>query len=334
MDLNNRKSLKNTAKQRLEASESAPKIALIFAGILAAVSLVLNLVSFLLEVQIDRSTGLSNIGLRSTLSTVQAFLSPLASLFLMGLTMGFTGTMLRTARGQFTSPQGMKIGFARFWVLLRSEILLGLFYFAAILIGSQLGFSLFLMTPLSNSFMGIVESMMGTGAALDPMSLLMDAAAEADLLLALTPMLLLTSLISLALMLPVYYRYRMTRYVILDNPGMGAVQSMRMSAMMMRKKHMAMFKLDLSMWWYYLGTLAAFLVGYATTFLALAGIQLPLSPMAAFLVFLGAYLVVGFLVNFFLRPRMEVIVAGAYDAIRPRPREPEGGVVLGNIFNM
>ena len=44
----------------------------------------------------------------------------------MCLDVGYVAAMLRIARGMYTSPQTLRLGFDRFWVLLRAAIFRGL----------------------------------------------------------------------------------------------------------------------------------------------------------------------------------------------------------------
>ena len=63
------------------------------------------------------------------------------------------------------------------------------------------------------------------------------------------------------------------------------------------------------------------------------GIALPFSDTVAYFLFFGVYLAVTFVIFYFLRNRVEVTYALAYDSLPPR--EPENnGAVLGNIFQM
>lgn len=330
MDLNNRRELRATAEQRLRSSDSAPKISLIYAGIVTLVTLVSTTVSFILGEQVSRFGGLSNMGMRSILSSLQTMLPIAGNLFLMPLTLGFVGTMLRVSRGQFASPQGMKIGFDRFWVLLRATLLQSLLYLLAAVVVSQISFSLFLMTPLSRNFMNFVMALSSPGA--DVNALLADPNLESSLMQSLVPGILLTLALSLVVVIPLFFRYRMVNYILLDKPGTGAFAAMRQSAMMMRKKHLALFKLDLGFWWYYLAGIVASLVCYGDMLLPLIGVPIPFSPTVSFFVFFFAYLLINLAITVYLRPYVEVTYAGAYEAIRPR--ETTGGAVLGNIFQL
>ena len=201
-------------------------------------------------------------------------------------------------------------------------------HFIAIVLGSQLGFGLWLVTPMSRSFMEVLNAA-GQGATV---STVVDAALEAKLLGSLLPMVLITSLLVLVLVAILYYRFRMADYVILDEPGIPAMLALRRSAFMMKKNYKKMFQLDLSMWWYYLAMLLVTLVGYGDMVLTLMGVALPISSTASFFITMFLYLGLNFLVILFLRPQVEVTYGLAYESLKPKPRD--SGVVLGNIFTM
>lgn len=102
---------------------------------------------------------------------------------------------------------------------------------------------------------------------------------------------------------------------------------------MTRRKRLKLLRLDLGLWWYYAALLGAMAVCYGDQILAALGVKLPWSEDVSFFLFYGAYLAAQFAVYYFLRGRVEVTYALAYDALRPRERQ-ENGVVLGNIFQM
>ena len=124
-----------------------------------------------------------------------------------------------------------------------------------------------------------------------------------------------------------------TGLAVLSAAAAGALAALRDSRMMTKGNRWNLFRLDLSMWWYYAAVLASAAVAYGDQLLPALGISLPLSDTAAYFVFLGVYLAVIFVIYYFLRNRVEVTYALAYDSLRPR--EPENnGAVLGNIFQM
>ena len=94
-----------------------------------------------------------------------------------------------------------------------------------------------------------------------------------------------------------------------------------------------LFRLDLSMWWYYAAMLVSAAIGYGDQLLPDLGVTLPFSDTVSCFLFPGVYLAMTFVIFYFLRNRVEVTYALAYDSLRPR--EPENkGAVLGNIFQM
>ena len=149
---------------------------------------------------------------------------------------------------------------------------------------------------------------------------------------AMMPMFLIFGLLYAGLFIPLSYALRMTQYVIIDKPGQGALFAMKESAKMMRGSRMRLFKLDLSLWWWYALSVASTALCYGDTLLPMAGISLPFSEDVAYFVFYILFLIVQFLACYFLRSRIEVVYAQVYNALKPR--EKETGVVLGNIFQM
>lgn len=331
MDLRNRRGLQAAARERLSGAESAPKIALIYSGSVVLASLLTTAINYLLGNQISQTGGLHNMGIRSMLSTIQSILPLVINFLLMCIGLGFTGAMLRISRKQFTSPQSMRIGFARFWVLLRATLLQGGLYFLAGMASFYIAMQIFILTPLSNKMMDAMAVLMQSGMA-DPTQLAVDPAVVAQLSGSMMPMLVLMVILMLVITAPIYYRYRMVNYVILDKPAMGALMAMRESRLMMKKHCFDLFKLDLSMWWYYLAMVVASVVCYGDVILNMMGVALPFSGTVGYFLFLFLYLAMTMAILFFLRPHVEVTYALAYESLRPK--EPEGGVVLGNIFNM
>ena len=151
---------------------------------------------------------------------------------------------------------------------------------------------------------------------LDP-TFVIDDATYARLMQSMIPCFVICGIVMLALGGPIFYSFRMTDYVIIDKPAMGALAALRESKKMMRGNRLQLLKLDISLWWYYLATAVASVVCYGDVLLPMLGIQLPVS----------------FGIIFFLRNRVEVTYALAYDAVKPEEKQ-DGGVVLGNIFQM
>lgn len=332
MDIRNRKELKTFAAQRLEQAQQEKRIVLIYAVLVLGASLLVTLVNYLLGLQISQAGGLGNMGTRSFLSAMQTVLPILKSVVVMCLQLGFTAAMLRIARGQYASPRTLRLGFDRFWPLLRLEILKGLIYFGICIACVYAATILYLLTPLSDSAMEILTPLVSQTSIMNS-GIVLDDATYYQLLSAMTPMLVIFCLIYCAVIAPISYQYRMADYVLIDRPAIGALNALRESRKMMRGNRRNLFRLDLSLWWYYATIFGATMVCYGDMILPSLGITFPWSETVSYFLFFLLYLALQLAVYYFLCNRVSVTYALAYDAVKPTEKK-NNGVILGNIFNM
>ena len=324
------KILKKNAAERVAAAEHSQKTVLIYAGIVTALAALVTLVNVTLDLQISQLGGLSNMGLRSILSTIQSVLPMVQGLFIMCLELGYIAAMLRISRQQYTTPQTMKLGFDRFWVLLRFSLVQSAIYMLAAIAACWIATQVYLITPFSDAIMSMVTPEMA-----DPnvvMDLLQDPVFTSQMVSAMVPLLVIVGILYAVVCIPITYSLRMCRYVIIDKPGKGAVFAIKESRKMMKGSRMRLFKLDVSLWWWFAISFGSTILAYGDSILPMLGISLPFSTDAAYLIFYGLYLIVQFIACYFLRNRVEVVYAQVYNALKPR--EQDNGVVLGNIFQM
>ena len=330
MDIRNTRQLKEFSAERLANARDGQKVVLYYSLITVAVSAAATALSYVLSQQIARTGGLGSMGVRSALTTAQTLLPIVQAVFLMCLTLGYLATMLRIARGQYASPNGMRLGFDRFWVLLRCTLLKGLIFGGVAMASMYVAIAIYMMTPLSNSVVDILMPLVKNAGT---SGILLDDATYAQLMDATMPAMGIFGVLFLVLAAPVFYRYRMADYLIIDRPATGALAALRDSRMMTKGNRWNLFRLDLSMWWYYAAVLVSTAIGYGDQLLPALGITLSFSDTVSYFLFLGAYLAATFAVYYFLRNRVEVTYALAYDSIRPQDPE-NNGAVLGNIFQM
>lgn len=332
MDIRNTKELKAFAAQRVEQAQNSKRVVLIYSGLVLGLAALVCLVNYLLELQISRSGGLSNMGTRTVLSTVQTIL-PLAQLVVvLCVELGYVAAMLRIARGQYTSPQTLRLGFDRFWPLLRLMLIKGLIFFGIGFISVYVATFIYMLTPLSKSARELLMPLLNQNAILET-GLLLDDATYVQLMSAMAPMMGIFVLIYCIIAAPVVYQYRMSDYVLIDRPGQGAMTALRESRKMMRGNRFQLFRLDLSLWWYYAAMLGATVVYYGDQILPMLGITFPWPGVVSYFLFYALYLALQLAIYCCLRNRVEVTYALAYDALRPQEK-PDNGVVLGSIFNM
>lgn len=328
MNIRNTQELRAFAAQRVKAAPSQKQILLIYAGIILGLAALIPVINYLIGLQIDQYSGLRYMGRRSVLSSIQIFLPIGVNLITLCLEFGYAAAMLRIARGLYVSPQTLRLGFDRFWVLLRSQILKTLIYFGALMISIYLGVLLFMLSPFSGNVVEIVLPFAG-----DPSALMAQEAVYSQFLDAIVPAYALCGVLFVILCGPIFYSYRMVNYLLIDNPAMGAREALRQSKRMMRKNRRYLLKLDIFQWAFYLAIFAAHVLCYADWILPLFGISLPGNEDIWYFVFLAAYIAAEFAAYYFFKNKVGTAYALAYDAIKPE-QPKDNSVVLGNIFQM
>ena len=332
MHFSNLREIKEFSARRLQDSPSQKKITMIYAALALGMAALVTVLDYVLGLQIDNYGGLSNLSKRTMLSSLQSMLPFAQSLLSMCLEVGFLAAMLRIARGMYTSPQTLRLGFDRFWLLMRCSIFKGMIMAGVMFSCLYFGMMIYLMTPFSDAAVEIVAPLMSQISVLDS-GVIIDDATYAALMEAMVPAFVICGLMVLALGGPIFYNYRMVSYVIIDKPAIGAMKALRESKKMMRGHRLQLLKLDVSLWWYYLATTAAMVIGYGDMLLTMLGVPLPVSETVGYFGFYGLYLAASFVIVCCLRSRVEVCYALAYDAVKPEENQ-NSGVVLGNIFQM
>lgn len=326
MDQLNPIQLRQQAQRALSRGRDPKKVVYSYAGIILALSILVTLADLLLEGRISNTGGLSNLGTRAVLATVQQALPMLTSIVTMCLELGYLHAMMRVSRGQYADHTDLKVGFQRFWPLLRLTLLQGMVYTGIAVLAFQMSYTVFLLTPWAQPLLELIYPIVESGmTTLDAATI--DAAAGL-----LVPMFILFGILCLAAWIPFLYWFRMANYCLLDDPRAGALAALRSSRKLMRRRFGAMLKVDLSLWPYYLATLGMTLVLWLDLILPLLGIQVSVDADTLYLITYVSALVIQFVIQITLRNRTETTYLMAYNALREKPKDQ--GVVLGNIFDM
>ena len=322
--------LKGDAIRRVAASENAGTVSLYYVGIITISAALVTLINYCLGLQIAKTGGLSNMGLRSMLSTIQSVLPMLQSALAMCLQIGYLAAIVRIARRQYTSPQTLRLGFDRFWLLLRTQLLQGFLYMSICMVAFWIAVQIYMLTPLSDTATSLIEPAIASGTV--DLEILLEETLYQQILQAMIPLFIIFGVLYAAFLIPMIYSLRMVRLLIVDKPGMRARAILKESRKMMKGNKLRLFRLDLGLWWWYLLFALSSVLCYGDSLLPMVGIQLPMSEDYAYFLFYGLFLVTQFFLVWKLRSRVEVSYALFYDIIRPK--EEENGVVLGNIFQM
>lgn len=332
MNILDPRELRVTAEQRLERAPVARKILPIYLAVSMALTVLLSLVDLLLSNFIDGTSGLSGMGMRAILSTVQTVLPYVSILFALYWDLGYQSAMLRISRGQHADEKTLLHGFSLFGVALRSTLLQSAMYLALLMACSYAGSILFMMLPFSDPLTDLLTPFV-TESTLLSGQLMLDEATMLAMLKAMIPAIVLIVIVYAIVAIPIAYRLRMVNYALIDAPRAGALAAIRASRSMLKGNCKALFKLDLSFWLYYVLTVLATALCYGDTLLALCGVTLPIPATISSYVFYALYVLALFAIDLSMRNRMEQVYALAYEKLRPKPQST-GGVVLGNIFEL
>ena len=298
------------------------RIVLLYALPALLFPLLIMVINLLLERQLAGTGGLSGIGLRSTLETIQTVLSSAMRLLLPFWQLGLTYCAMVICREQYVSPNHLFEGFRRWGAALRLMIFRLLRYTLGCLCGVFLGSSIYTMTPLSNKLLATSNLIASDPAyanatAEEIMSVLITQVGFWEI----APYYILCTLGAALLVIPLFYRYRMSNYILLDSPVPRALICVHESSRMMHGNSISLFKADLHLWWYYLLLFLSALVAYGDLLLPLLGVALPFSGQWSLVIFALMSTAMQFAVYYLFSGQVETFYACIYESLKA----PEGG---------
>ena len=333
MDIHTRKGLRGKAADAVAANTGDPRYTLlVYAAVLAFSGLFLALLTTLLDLRIANTGGLQYLGQQATLSTIRTAAPVILILALLGLELGRMTVALRLIRRQAVEPRNLLMGFSRFGAMLR---VLTLGYIVFRLVYRLCVFPatlIYLLSPMAGDFLQqlipyVMENPTVEGLLNNPEYLEMLNTFSAEVV----PFTIALAAIA---MLPISYPFRMAPYCLLDNRYAGALASLGSSRRMTKGHRGALFLLDLSFWWFYLGLALCVGVMNGQPIAQALGISLPWEAAIANLVFNAIGIALAGLLIYFNLNKIQTSYAAYYEAIRPQPEPTQGGVVLGNIFDL
>ena len=206
MDIQNRPILKNAAADALRSAQFDPKkLILLHSAAALVLSLLLTVVDYLLERAISDTGGLSGLGTRSLLSTIQSCLMLFQLVLLPFWQVGYTYVTLKFARRETAAPTDLCKGFHLFLPVLRLLFVQGLMYLGIGFVASQIGAFLFMLTPWAAPMMEATMDMMYGGGSMEDMNYAMEQMMAQGAI----PLTVCTCLTFLAMTIPFFYRFRL-----------------------------------------------------------------------------------------------------------------------------
>lgn len=319
--------LKNRAAAISKNSPEFRKAVRIHSAIALAAPLAVFLLQLLLSLAAPKQSGLAGFQSAAMFSTAQSFLNTVCQILLPFWQIGVLFAAIRATRRQEVDFSDLKQGFRRWGVVLRYQILIS-FGSMAVVFVAAMGLSLVLsfLMPIYMSLRPMPESAstLSTEAFLqsfesavssaDPVAII--RLIPKDIILYTLPILILASVCAVILILHIYYRLRMSQFLLMDDPAVGARQSIFYSNQMVKGNKWKLFLLDLSFWWYGLLQLLPAAVSILPLVLSYCKISLPIPGTVVTLLsqLLSTGIHMGIL--WFFGPYINATYACAYDELR------------------
>lgn len=311
--------LRTAATGSLERTDKPGRVILIHTGAILLISLLLTAADFLLNRQISTTGGLSGMGMRSILTTIQSMLRLTQAVTLPFWQIGYTYYTLRVAQGQSAGLSDLTEGFRRFGPVLRLKMLMAGMAVLLIFASTYLSSMIFMLTPWAAPMMQEMEELMATTT---------DEQALVDAIISMAkdvtvPVMTIFSLCFLAGSIFLFFRFRLAELWLMDHPQGGALAALRESRDLMRGNWKAMLRIDLSFWWFYLLEVLVTVLCYGDVVLGAMGVEMTTDAFGSYILFFVLYLCAQLALYWWKRNQVAVTYAHAYLTLCPEPVENE-----------
>lgn len=304
--------IKKTAAQRLrQDSGTYRRLVRTHSGITVGVWLVLFVLSYLIQFLAPEG-GLSNLGTHTMIFAAQITLV-LVGLFLTPFwETGLSYVALDFIRGRRNMTGDLTNGFRYLKSILGSMIFRGIQYVLIYLLCSYATSVVLTLLPLSQAFYQ------------DAVTLLQEPSTPLEgrmLIVAVVYGVVFASML-VFLSSQIFYRYRMTRYIILDGENIGGMKAANQSRVLMRGNKGKLLRLDLSFWWFYIPELLGIILPLSVLVISGLDLSLPGNWETASWIIAVFSLVLRLVVHYFAKPKLAAAYALFYEQLLKQDSEP------------
>ena len=290
------------------------KLVALHAAVSFGVMLAVSLIQLLLTMSMGNESGLSGMNSSAIFSTVKVTLGLFTSLLLPFWEVGILHTSIRVVRREDAEFTHLTRGLRRWGVVLRYYLLLLLIYMAAAILMTNLIPIFTYWIPIPQSMYDAVENM--DIAALTDGAALLEMLPQDAIIGYILPVVAITTVVFSIILLWLSYRFRMSLYLLMDDPQCPALPSLLLSNQMLKGHKWSLFKLDLSFWWYYVLQIGISAISFGPELLGLAGVTLNISSDVQALLFQGLYSLAGIGLAWFFGAYVQTTYACVYDQLR------------------
>ena len=284
--------------------------------------LITALVSFMLNRAMADNQGLSGMGNTAILRTVQFMLTLVGNILLPFWELGIVYTAIRAARGDSTEFSLLARGFHCFRYVIRYFVLWFVILLAVGIVCSNvlMALAMFLPTPAAiGEALNSIDPTAYTDYAvmMEDMIKALSGVPKAQLLLYFVPLIVLYAAAYITLLVMLSYRFKMSRYLLLDETPVRARKSLGISNRITKGERGNLFMLDLSFWWYYLLQIVVAAIVYVPDILTAVGVTLPVDYSTANLISYVVYCVCSLVLAWSAGAYYQTTMACAYETLKP-----------------
>lgn len=268
----NIKQLKQEARQRLAPAGKLPaKLTFISVGVSLAAAVISGILGEIVS-GYQGGDGLSGMGMASLLQTLEQCVDLAVQLGSVFWTVGLTAAIFALIRAEQADKSTLFTGFRRFGPFLRLFLLKALIVMALAIVMYMPAMLIFSMTPWAMN--------LETAVLTNPEILDSPEAMEA-LLGQMVPMLVIYGVLVLVAVLAVMYRLRFAEMFLICGWN-KALPAMLASSGMTKGMVKDLIRLDLSFWWFHLGSILLLGICYLDMILELCGVSLGLPSQVSY----------------------------------------------------
>lgn len=275
-------SLRRQAKDLLAGRREDPKkLVLLHTGISLGVTLLMTFLNFLFAQKIADTGGLSGLGTRSILSTVQSTMELTVLILLPFWEIGILKAAQCWKANEDAHFLHLTEGFRRFiavfakmfWTTAVLTVIgLGILYFAV---------AFYLLTPGATP---LLEQLNEMGTIVTPEQMANYPQEElAALMQQMLPIYIIFGILFGSVSLVLLYSQRFADFFLME--GEGGIKSMGKSFLLVVKNCLQVLKLDLHFWWFYLLQTLCVVICYGGYILPYLGVTLPFGEDGNFFIF-------------------------------------------------
>ncbi len=312
--------LHRQAQTLLKNTDNAKKLVLLHALIALGSTLLIAGLNILFKLQIAETGGLSGMGARTILSTVQTMLETAVMMALPFWQMSLIFVAINWARNRRPGTEDLLQGFRRFGSVLGLRILYAIIFVVLSVGLLYISSTIFLMTPFSKAYLDAFAPLMDPNVTAEQIEALVSAENLSALLPAMIPLFVIFGVVFLVVSIPAFYRLRLSEFGVMD--GLSGRQAIWHSFRTTKRNWRYLVKLDLHFWWFYALQVLCNVIGNGNNLLPILGISLPFGEDAAYFLFFALGTALQILVLWQFRGQVITSYALLYDDLCLPQAEP------------